>query len=136
MSAIRPSAADVTSALRGIDFPASKEDLITYVHEVRDRAQAVLEILHQFPERRYNSMADVEKTVGEITYRRVARRIAEMGPVGRSSIRSILPGAGPVRRTAGDRIELVARFEWLSSRYALSWRGRGKSMISLRRSRP
>lgn len=67
MSAIRPSAADVTSALRGIDFPASKEDLITYVHEVRDRAQAVLEILHQFPERRYNSMADVEKAVGEIT---------------------------------------------------------------------
>lgn len=67
MSAIRPSAADVTSALRGIDFPASKEDLITYVHEVRDRAQAVLEILHQLPERRYNSMADVEKAVGEIT---------------------------------------------------------------------
>jgi hypothetical protein len=66
MSVIRPGAVDVTSALRGIDFPASKEDLITYVHRARDRAQAVLEILHRLPERQYNSMADVEKAVGEI----------------------------------------------------------------------
>jgi hypothetical protein len=65
MSAIRPSAADVTSVLHGLELPASKEDLTTYVHRVRDRAQAVLEI-HQLPERRYNSMADVEKAVGEI----------------------------------------------------------------------
>jgi HEAT repeat protein len=66
MSAIRPSAADVTSMLGGIDFPASKEDLITYVHRVRDRAQAVLEILHQLPERQYNSIAEIEKVVSEI----------------------------------------------------------------------
>jgi hypothetical protein len=66
MATIRPSAADVTSMLRGIDFPASKEDLITYVHRVRDQAQAVLEILHQLPERQYDSMADIEKAVGEI----------------------------------------------------------------------
>ena len=37
MSAIRPSAADVTSVLHGLELPASKEDLITYVHRVRDR---------------------------------------------------------------------------------------------------
>jgi hypothetical protein len=66
MATIRPSAADVTSMLRGIDFPASKEDLITYGHRVRDQAQAVLEILHQLPGRQYNSMADVQKPVGEI----------------------------------------------------------------------
>ena len=66
MATVKPSAADVTRVLSGIDFPASKEDLITYVHRVRDRAQGVLEILHQLPERQYNSMADVEKTVGEI----------------------------------------------------------------------
>jgi Protein of unknown function (DUF2795) len=52
--------------LGGIDFPASKEDLITYVHRVRDRAQAVLEILHQLPERQYNSIAEIEKVVSEI----------------------------------------------------------------------
>ena len=66
MAAIRPSAADVTQVLHGIQFPASKEDLITYVHQVRDRAQGVLEILHQLPERQYDSMADVEEAVGEI----------------------------------------------------------------------
>jgi hypothetical protein len=52
MSVIRPGAVDVTSALRGIDFPASKEDLIRY--------------LHRLPERQYNSIADFEKAVGEI----------------------------------------------------------------------
>jgi hypothetical protein len=66
MATIRPSAADVTQVLHGIEFPASKEDLITHVHRVRDRAQGVLEILHQLPERQYNSMDDVEKAVGEI----------------------------------------------------------------------
>jgi hypothetical protein len=66
MATVKPSAADVTRVLSGIDFPASKEDLITYVHRVRDRAQGVLEILHQLPEREYNSMADVEKAMGEI----------------------------------------------------------------------
>jgi Protein of unknown function (DUF2795) len=66
MSAIRPSAADVARVLRGSDFPAGKEDLIAYVHQVRDRAQGVLEILNQLPERQYCSMADVEKAVGEI----------------------------------------------------------------------
>ena len=66
MAAVKPSAADVTRVLSGVDFPATKEDLITYVHQVRDRAQGVLEILHQLPEREYNSMADVEKAMGEI----------------------------------------------------------------------
>jgi hypothetical protein len=66
MATIRPSAADVTRVVRGIDFPASKEDLIMYVHQVRDRAQGVLEILQKLPERQYNSMADVEKAVGEV----------------------------------------------------------------------
>ena len=66
MATVRPSAADVTRVLSGIDFPASKEDLITYVHQVRDRAQGVLESLHQLPERQYNSMADVENAVVEI----------------------------------------------------------------------
>jgi hypothetical protein len=40
MATSRPSAADVTSMLHGLELPASKEDLITYVHRVRDRAQA------------------------------------------------------------------------------------------------
>jgi hypothetical protein len=66
MATDKPSAADVTRVLRGIDFPASKEDLITYVHQVRDEAQGVLEILHQLPERQYNSMADVEQAMDEI----------------------------------------------------------------------
>jgi Protein of unknown function (DUF2795) len=52
--------------LHGSDLPASKEDLITYVHRVRNRAQAALEILDQLPGRQYNSMADVEQPVGEI----------------------------------------------------------------------
>ena len=74
MATIRPTAADVASVLRGIDFPASKEDLVTYARRKRDQAQGVLELLQQLPERQYNRMADVEKAVGEIIQTRQRRR--------------------------------------------------------------
>ena len=66
MAAIKPRPTDVAQALRGIDFPATKEDLIAYLHKVRDRNQAVLEVLQQLPEREYKSMADVEKAAADI----------------------------------------------------------------------
>jgi hypothetical protein len=66
MATTKPSSVDVAQALRGIDFPASKEDLIAYVHKVRDRYQAVLEVLQHLPEREYENMADVEKAVDDI----------------------------------------------------------------------
>ena len=58
------SPANVTHHLKGMDFPASKEDLIQQAR--RNGAEgAVLEVLEAFPEDEFESMADVMKAYGE-----------------------------------------------------------------------
>ena len=65
------SAAAVAKALSGIDFPKDKDSLKDYAKrniskvETRD-PNAILDIINRLPDRQYNDMADVEKSVGRI----------------------------------------------------------------------
>jgi hypothetical protein len=50
--------------LKGVDFPASQNDLVEYAKE-NGADQGVLEVLSKMPRRPYKSMADVMETYGE-----------------------------------------------------------------------
>jgi hypothetical protein len=54
------SPAIVTQHLKGIDFPASKEDLLARARDT-GAGQDVLEALESFPDQDFDSMADVIK---------------------------------------------------------------------------
>jgi len=55
------SPAIVTDHLKGMDFPASKGDLLAKARET-GAGQDVLEALESFPDKDFDSMADVVKT--------------------------------------------------------------------------
>jgi hypothetical protein len=63
-SAETVSAAGIAKALGGIDFPAGKDDVVSYA-ESHDAPTEVVEALSNIPDREYESMADVEKGFGE-----------------------------------------------------------------------
>lgn len=60
-----PSAAGVASALKGIDLPRRKRGLIDYArdHGVDSK---VIETLKALPNRKFNTMADVQKALAEV----------------------------------------------------------------------
>ncbi|WP_407297527.1 DUF2795 domain-containing protein [Stutzerimonas zhaodongensis] len=58
------SPANVTTYLKGIDYPAQKEDLLQ--HAQKNGAEPeVLDVLKGMPDQEYNNMADVMKGYGE-----------------------------------------------------------------------
>jgi hypothetical protein len=59
------SPANITHHLKGIDFPARKQDLVTHARQ-NQADEAVLKLLEALPEQEYRSMADVMKAYGEI----------------------------------------------------------------------
>lgn len=61
---IQGSAANVTHALKGIDFPCSKQDLIKHAQS-NNAERTVLDELGNLPDEQYNSMADVMKGFGQ-----------------------------------------------------------------------
>lgn len=59
-----PSAADLEHALAGVDFPASRAEL---VRRARGRDEAgIAEILQALPEQRYRDAAEVARAFGEL----------------------------------------------------------------------
>jgi Protein of unknown function (DUF2795) len=63
------SAASVAKILSGIEFPKNKSQLINYAEQNKHRISepdAVIETLKELHETRFESMADVEKALGEI----------------------------------------------------------------------
>lgn len=58
------SPANVTKHLKGIDFPAKKNDLIKHAKQV-GADKDVLDELQSFEDREYGSMADVMKAFGK-----------------------------------------------------------------------
>jgi hypothetical protein len=58
------SPANVTQHLKGMDFPASKDDLVRHAKD-NGADQDVLDSIEQLPESRYGTMADVMKAYGE-----------------------------------------------------------------------
>lgn len=59
------STATIAQSLSGIDFPASKQDLVEHAKK-NSADQEILEALQQMPDSQYSNMADVFKGVGQI----------------------------------------------------------------------
>ncbi|PKG54660.1 hypothetical protein CXF87_02055 [Halomonas sp. MES3-P3E] len=59
------SAAGITKALKGIDLPSSKADLIKQA-KTNHATDDVIDVLKEFPSRKYATMADIQKALGEI----------------------------------------------------------------------
>jgi hypothetical protein len=60
-----PSAADVERGLAGVDFPASKRDLVGHASTRVPGEPAVLELIQSLPARRYRDAAEVAVAIGE-----------------------------------------------------------------------
>jgi hypothetical protein len=65
------SAATVTQALSGVDFPKRKDDLKEYAKRRTldaglNGVTEVLNVLDRLQDREYRNMADVERSVGQI----------------------------------------------------------------------
>jgi hypothetical protein len=65
------SAATVAKVLSGVDFPKNKDELRDYAQkhvtdvEVAD-PQRIISIIDSLPDRKYQNMADVEKSLGQV----------------------------------------------------------------------
>ena len=69
----RPSPALVQRHLRGVNYPASRDDLVDYARrECEDgsypqgECERVLQVLSQLPDREYQRPVDVSKAFGEV----------------------------------------------------------------------
>ncbi len=63
---VRTTAASVAQALKGIDFPATKNELIEWAHKTR-APQEVIQWLQKMPGRgAYENMADVLHNLGRV----------------------------------------------------------------------
>lgn len=58
------SPANVATYLKGIDYPANKQDLLQYARQ-NGAEQDVVDVLERMPEQQYGNMADVMKGYGE-----------------------------------------------------------------------
>jgi hypothetical protein len=58
------SPTDVTHHLKGIDFPAGKQDLLKHAKQ-QGADGTILELIGKMPDDRYETMADVMKGVGK-----------------------------------------------------------------------
>ena len=55
---MRTSMADVEHALKGIDFPKNKNEIVQYAQK-QNASQEIVSDLQQLPDRTYNNAADV-----------------------------------------------------------------------------
>jgi len=58
------SPANVATYLKGIDYPANKQDLLQHARQ-NGTEQDVVDVLERMPEQQYGNMADVMKGYGE-----------------------------------------------------------------------
>lgn len=59
------SPSNIAHYLKGIDFPATKEELIEYAED-NDAPDEVLDVLEYFPDETYHSMAEVMQGVAQV----------------------------------------------------------------------
>ena len=61
------SSAEVQEKLDGVDYPASKQDLINHAKQSGGGGnENVIQVLKQLPDKDYNSPVDVSKAVGQV----------------------------------------------------------------------
>lgn len=63
--AVKGSAAELEKYLKGIDFPASKEDLLKKARD-NNAPSEVIDMINALTEDRFNSPIDVSKAFGEV----------------------------------------------------------------------
>ena len=56
---------EVEKSLKGIDFPAKKQDLVTHAQQ-HGADQRVIETIRDLPRDEFNTAADVTKAIGEM----------------------------------------------------------------------
>lgn len=61
------SAAEVEKYIGGIDFPASKDQLIDHARD-KGAPKEVLELMQDFPDQQYGSAIDVSRGVGQVKH--------------------------------------------------------------------
>lgn len=59
------SPANIANFLEGIDFPASKDEIVNYAED-NNAPQEIIDVMDQLPDQEYNSMADVMSGVGQV----------------------------------------------------------------------
>lgn len=59
------STAEVLEAIKGIDLPKSKSEIISYAKS-KNASKAVMDILHKMPDQHFGSAADIVRAVGEV----------------------------------------------------------------------
>ncbi|MEW6379465.1 MAG: DUF2795 domain-containing protein [bacterium] len=59
------SAADIEKSIKGINFPASKNDLVNTARQHKAQPDVITTLEH-LPERTYNTAVDVSKAFGEL----------------------------------------------------------------------
>jgi hypothetical protein len=60
------SPAELERFLKGVKYPARKEDLVKYV---KQEMQQIITVLQQLPDETYNRPTDVAKAFGEVVSR-------------------------------------------------------------------
>lgn len=58
------SVSNITHHLKGIHFPAGKQDLLRQARQ-NGAAQDIMDVLHAMPDQAFGSAADVMKAVGQ-----------------------------------------------------------------------
>lgn len=56
---------EVQKELKGVDYPASKQDLLEHVKKNGNKKE-VLDLLEEIPEKKYDSPVEVTKAVGKL----------------------------------------------------------------------
>jgi len=64
METSNPSAADVTKALGGIDFPADRSQLIKHARS-NDADARIIHFLEQIPDKQYDQPTEIEHQLSE-----------------------------------------------------------------------
>lgn len=58
------SAADIEKALKGIAFPASRDELVAAIDDSKQRAGEIADILKQLPDQQYRDAAEISRAFG------------------------------------------------------------------------
>jgi hypothetical protein len=61
----RANPVEVEKSLKGIDFPAKKEDLVKHAQQ-HGANQEVIETIKELPEEEFHTAVDVTKAIGEM----------------------------------------------------------------------
>lgn len=61
----RANPVDIQKHLKGMDYPASKEDLVSHAKQ-HGADENICAVLRDLPEEQYHNAADVSKAIGEV----------------------------------------------------------------------